>query len=98
MILISACSNLFADELTSENHPKLKVVFEKVPKTDGNGDGILTLGELRDYVQTNFRDRATSRFNLYLGQFLKNEPEADKNHDGVLTKSELLAHLQDPRV
>ncbi|MDF1753779.1 MAG: hypothetical protein P1U89_13445 [Verrucomicrobiales bacterium] len=95
-IFLGFATGAIATEITSENHYKLKAVYEALPKTDGNHDGILTLVELREYVERKFNDRATSRSNFYLSKFLKNEPEADKNHDGVLTKPELLLHLQEP--
>lgn len=79
--------------MTSVNNFKLKAVFDALPKTDGNGDGILTLDELKAYVHGKFNDQATSQFNPYLNRFLKNEPISDKNNDGVLTKQELLNHL-----
>jgi len=82
-------------ELTSENNFKLKAVYGALPRTDGNGDGILSLDELKTYVRDKFNDQATSQFNPYLSRFLKGEPLADKNCDGVLTKDELLTHLHE---
>ncbi|MDF1814853.1 MAG: hypothetical protein P1V20_21800 [Verrucomicrobiales bacterium] len=96
VILFAGCFFSRAAELSSENNYKLKAVYDALPKTDGNRDGILTLGELRSYVEMKFKDHATSRSNFYLGKFLKNEPESDQNHDGILTKSELLFHLREP--
>lgn len=100
MFSVCSCAKIsFGSDVvapTSENNFKLKAVFERLPKTDANGDGILTLPELRQYVEVKFRDRATSRSNLYMSQFFKYEPTADANKDGVLTKHELLYHLRDP--
>jgi hypothetical protein len=96
ILLIGAAFKVSAGELSSVNNSKLKAVYDALPKTDGNGDGTLTLAELREYVQAKFKDRATSRSNLYMSRFFKYEPTADYNRDGVLTKLELLHHLREP--
>lgn len=82
------------EELSSANNKKLKKVKNAFPKSDSNGDNILTLSELHDFVKLRMNDGATSKSNLQLKRLLKEEPDADKNGDSILTKAELLAHLR----
>ncbi len=81
-------------ELTSKNNPKLAKVMAAFPKSDTNGDKVLTISELRTFVSAKMPDKATSKTNPYLKRLLKEEKDADKNGDALLTKAELLAHLR----
>jgi len=97
LILVGAAlslQSLNAGELTSSNNKKLKKVMNAFPKSDTNGDKVLTMSELHDFVKLRMKDSATSQTNLQLKRLLKEEQDADKDGDGVLTKAELLAHLQ----
>ena len=93
-ICLLSVSLLSAAELSSSNNPKLAKVKKAFPKADVNSDGILTISELRGFVDKKMKGSATSKTNPYLKRLLKEEKDADKNSDGILTKAELLAHLK----
>lgn len=93
-LLSLSIGGLSAAELTSKSNAKLAKVMKNFPKSDVNGDGTLTMSELRGFVSKKIKDGATSKKNPYLKRLLKEEKDADKNGDGVLTKAELLTHLK----
>ena len=73
LILIGAALSLHsvnAGELTSSSNKKLKRVIVAFPKSDTNGDDVLTMSELHNFVKKKMKDGATSKTNVYLKRCL----------------------------
>ena len=92
---------LGAEEVTSENGPRLKEFYAKFPKSDLDKNGILTLDEMHDYLDKKIEDGSRSDdkgknliSRIYLKKLLKRSPDTDLNKDGVLTKEELLTFVK----
>jgi hypothetical protein len=105
---VSIC--LADEEVTSANGgDRLKSFYERFEKSDLNGDKILTVDEMHDYLNDKIKDGATSdkakppgakgsfknlSSRVYLAIFLQESPNTDLNQDGILTKEELLTYVK----
>jgi len=49
-----------AEEYTSENGDRLKRFYERFPKADLDKNGVMTLDEMHDYLDSKIKDGATS--------------------------------------
>ncbi len=98
------------EEVTSANGgDRLKGFYERFDKSDLNGDKVLTVDEMHDYLDAKIKDGATSdkakppgakgsfknlTSRVYLAIFLQESPNTDLNKDGILTKDELLTYVK----
>jgi len=98
------------EEVTSANGgDRLKSFYERFEKSDLNGDKILTVDEMHDYLDAKIKDGTTSdkakapgtkgsfknlTSRVYLAIFLEESPNTDLNKDGILTKDELLTYVK----
>lgn len=102
------------EEVTSANGgERLKSFLERFEKSDLNGDGVLTVDEMHDFLDSKIKDGAQSTktkrqtgekrslknlsSRVYLAIFLKESPKTDLNQDGILTKAELLTYIKAQR-
>jgi len=82
-----------AREVSSKNNGKVLEFYKNFPGSDANKDGVLTLVEMRGFLESKLMSSATSENFLPLKNLLNKAPEADLNKDGVLTKTELIKFL-----
>jgi len=61
--------------------------------SDLDGDGYVSIIEIRDYAAVELPSRATSENERALKIMHRQNPRADLDRDGVLTKRELLIYL-----
>ena len=113
-ILLGMFTCYSQEEVTSANGgERLASFLERFEKSDLNGDGVLTVDEMHDFLDSKIKDGAKSvktkrqegekrslknlSSRVYLAIFLKESPNTDLNKDGVLTKEELLTYIKAQR-
>ncbi len=82
-----------AADVTSKNNSKVMEFYRNFPGSDANKNGVLTLVEMRGFLESKLMSSATSENFLPLKNLLNKAPESDLNKDGVLTKTELIKFL-----
>jgi EF hand len=82
-----------AAEVSSKNNERVMEFYKNFPGSDANKNGVLTVSEMKSFLESRLLSSATSANYLPLKNLLNKAPEADLNKDGVLTKTELIKFL-----
>ncbi len=91
---ISFSSMVETRAATSKSDSKIREFYQRYPRSDTNRDGVLTIAEMRNYINKWTPAGMTSKSYPPLRLALSKSPASDLNKDGVLTKSELLRYLK----